>query len=139
MLAGLGNSMGKVRSLLARCWRAITIETAAERGKCLLKEWLSPEQRAQFEATHSFEVVGCHTGKRYRIQYGVATNVFETDEEGRPVMGWCFLPDGGLVAGDVMLAQKIALETDEKAALLVARRFSVNIPLFRRRETREAG
>jgi hypothetical protein len=138
MIAGFDNSMGKIRSLLARCWRAITIEPAAERGKALLKEWLSPEQRAQFEATRSFEVVGCHTGKRYRIEYGVATNVFETDEEGCPVMGWCFLPNGSLVAGDVMLAQKIALETDEKAALLVARGFSVNIPRFRRRATREA-
>jgi hypothetical protein len=29
-----------------------------------------------------------------------------------------------LVAGDVMLAQKIALETDEKTALAVARRFA---------------
>jgi hypothetical protein len=25
-------------------------------------------------------------------------------------MGWCFVPSGHLVAGDVMLAQKIALE-----------------------------
>jgi hypothetical protein len=38
-------------------------------------------------------------------------------------MGWCFVPEGSLVAGDVMLAQKIALETSEYAALAVARRF----------------
>jgi hypothetical protein len=124
---GLDNSMGKVRSLLDRCWRAITTETATARGRALLKDWLSPEQRAQFEATKSFEVVGCHTGKRYCIEYGEAANVFEIDEAGCPVMGWCFLPKGGLVAGDVMLAQKIALENDERAALLVARRFLVNI------------
>jgi hypothetical protein len=31
---------------------------------------------------------------------------------------------GDLVPGDVMLAQKIALETDELAALAVAKRFS---------------
>jgi hypothetical protein len=29
-----------------------------------------------------------------------------------------------LVAGDVMLAQKIALETDERSALAVARKFA---------------
>jgi hypothetical protein len=58
--------------------------------------------------------------------YGTATNIFEIDETGRTVVGWCFLPSGGLVAGDVMLAQKIALETDERAALQVARRFPVN-------------
>jgi hypothetical protein len=40
-----------------------------------------------------------------------------------------FLPSGELVAGDVMLAQKIALETDEIGALAVAHRF---VPLARR-------
>jgi hypothetical protein len=33
---------------------------------------------------------------------------------------WCFGPQGYLPVGDVMLAQKIALETNEKAALQVA-------------------
>jgi hypothetical protein len=42
------------------------------------------------------------------------------DDAGRPVMGWCFVPSGHLVAGDVMLAQKIASETNERAALAVA-------------------
>jgi hypothetical protein len=125
---GLDNGARKVRSFFARCWDAITGKTAGARGKALLREWLSPEQRAQFAATESFEVIGCHAGKRYRIQYGAATNVFETDEAGRPVMGWCFLPNGGLVPGDVMLAQKIALETDERVALLVACRFPVKVP-----------
>jgi hypothetical protein len=58
------------------------------------------------------------------------------DAFGCPVMGWCFLPKGGLVAGDVMLAQKIALENDERAALLVARRFLVNIRRRRHIATR---
>ena len=38
--------------------------------------------------------------------------------------GWCFVPNIYLVAGDVMLAQKIALETDELGALAVAKEFS---------------
>jgi len=38
-------------------------------------------------------------------------------------MGWCFVPSGFLVPGDVMLAQKIALETDERGALGLANRF----------------
>jgi hypothetical protein len=33
------------------------------------------------------------------------------------------MPRDGLPAGDVMLAQKIALENDEQAALLVAKTF----------------
>jgi hypothetical protein len=59
-------------------------------------------------------------------------NVHELDEAGRPQMGWCFLPKGYLVAGDVMLAQKIALETSELSALKVAQRFPPDARAFRR-------
>ena len=89
----------------------------------LLKEWLSPEQSAQYDAKSYFEVTGCHSGKLYRIRHGTAMNIHELDGAGRPRVGWCFAPKGHLVAGDVMLAQKIALETDERGALAVANRF----------------
>jgi hypothetical protein len=98
------------------------------RGIKLLREWLTPEQRAQFDAKRYFDVVGCDSGKRYRIHYGSSTNVHEIDIEGRSINGWCFVPSGPLVAGDVMLAQKIALETDEFRALAVANRFPVQVP-----------
>jgi len=101
------------------------------RGLRLLRSWLSPEQRAQFNENNYFDVSGCYTGKRYRIHYGITTNVTELDDGGRPVAGLCFLPMGNLVAGDVMLAQKIALETDEKGALAVAKSFSVPTDLRR--------
>jgi hypothetical protein len=97
--------------------------TPDARARRLLCEWLSPEQRAQFEAHRYFDVVGCDTGTRYRIHYGTAANVHEIDEVGTAKMGWCFVPSGYLVPGDVMLAQKIALETSEKAALALANRF----------------
>jgi len=107
-------------------YRAITGEDVPEaRGIKLLRAWLSPEQQAQFDASKYFDVVGCDTGRRYRILYGLATNVNELDDAGRPIMGWCFVPWGHLVPGDVMLAQKIALETNERAALAVANRFPV--------------
>ena len=93
------------------------------RGLELLKEWLSSEQSAQYDAKRYFEVIGCHSGKRYRISHGTSMNVRELDGAGRPRVGWCFVPKGHLVAGDVMLAQKIALETDERGALAVANRF----------------
>ena len=95
------------------------------RGVTLLREWLSTEQRAQFDATRSFEVIGCDSESRFRILYGPATNIHELDGAGHPVKGWCFIPSGQLVAGDVMLAQKIALETNERDALAVAHQFSV--------------
>lgn len=101
------------------------------RGLRLLRCWLSPEQRRQFSERNYFEVVGCHTGKRYRIHYGVTTNVIELNSVGRPVAGRCFLPIGHLVAGDVMLAQKIALETDENGARAVAKPFVIPVD-FRR-------
>ncbi len=88
-----------------------------------MREWLSPEQLAQYDAHNFFEVTGCHTGKRYQIRHGMGMNVYELDDSGRPRAGWCFVPKDHLVAGDVMLAQKIALETDERAALAVAHRF----------------
>jgi len=37
------------------------------RGLKLLKEWLSPEQLAQYDANGNFDVTGCDTGKQYRI------------------------------------------------------------------------
>jgi hypothetical protein len=95
------------------------------RGLNLLKEWLSPEQFAQYDANSYFEVTGCQSGKRYRISHGISMNVYELDGAGRPSVGWCFTPKGYLVAGDVMLAQKIALETDERGALAVANKFFV--------------
>jgi hypothetical protein len=94
------------------------------RGRELLREWLSPEQLAQYDSHNYFEVTGCHTGKRYRIHHGFGTNVYELDDGGVPRVGWCFVPDAHLVAGDVMLAQKIALETDERGALAVANNFT---------------
>jgi hypothetical protein len=93
------------------------------RGLQLLKEWLTPQQIAQYDAKSYFEVTGCHSGKRYRISHGTSMNVRELDGAGRPRVGWCFVPKGHLVAGDVMLAQKIALETDERGALTVANKF----------------
>jgi hypothetical protein len=98
-------------------------DTPEARGRRLLRQWLSTEQRKQFDASNSFEVVGCHTGNRYRIHYGIAANVQELDQAGNLKMGWCFVPLGFLVPGDVMLAQKIALETDERSALAVANIF----------------
>lgn len=76
------------------------------------------------------------SGKRYRINYGTGTNIIEIGADGKPILGWCFIPSEYFVAGDVMLAQKIALETRENAALAIANRFSIhrpNPPLLPRR------
>ena len=109
----------------AQSRRRARFEPRAVRGITLLREWLSTQQRRQLDSYDYFEVVGCDSGKSYRIQHGVCQNVLELDADGRPRMGWCFIPEGNLVPGDVMLAQKIALETDERGALAIAKQFLV--------------
>jgi hypothetical protein len=96
------------------------------RALTLLVEWLSPEQRACYERFRYFDVIGSDTGTRYRIHYGTQTNIEELSHAGQRVCRWCFVPEGDLVAGDVMLAQKIALETNERGALAVAHRSFVS-------------
>jgi hypothetical protein len=108
---------------------------AEAKGLRLLRSWLTSEQRNQFDSYGYFDVVGNVTGVRYRIRYGVAANVEQLDSEGHPLVGRCFLPIGYLVAGDVMLAQKIALETNERSALAVSQKFFVSDP-FRREASR---
>ena len=103
--------------------KALAENTSDARGLRLMRRWLSPDQRAEFDDKGTFEVVGCNSGKRYRIYRGTAQNVFEIADDGWLIVGLCFIPSGELVAGDVMLAQKIALETDENGVLAVANRF----------------
>ena len=47
-------------------------------------------------------------------------NIAELAANGRVTRRWCFAPEGALATGDVMLAQKIALETFELNALAIA-------------------
>jgi hypothetical protein len=98
---------------------------AEARGLDLLRANLSPAQRTQFVKYQCFDVVGGKTGNRYRIRYGRQMNIEQIDKRGRRVCGWCFFPRGGLVAGDVMLGQKLALELFEAEALAVAQRYRV--------------
>ncbi len=96
---------------------------AQERGIQLLKQNLAPAQRQQLDKFGFFDVVGGSTGKRYRIRNGRQMNIEQLDKNGRRVCGWCFFPQGNLVAGDVMLAQKMALELYEIEALNIANRY----------------
>jgi hypothetical protein len=93
---------------------------AYERGMRLLQENLTPAQQQQLQRYGYFEVIGGRTGKRYRIRHGRSMNIDQLDKNGRRICGWCFFPEGNLVVGDVMLAQKIALELFEVEALKIA-------------------
>ena len=100
---------------------------AEARALTLLKGWLSPGQRICYERFRYFDVVGSDTGTRYRIHHGTQTNIDELSTNDDLVCKWCFVPEGDLVAGDVMLAQKVALETNERGALSVAHRSFVSL------------
>jgi hypothetical protein len=101
---------------------------AEKKAVSLLRPWLSPEQAQQYDLQDLFEVNGSDTGTLYRIRRGHMMNIEQLDTAGNKVCEWCFLPEGNLAAGDVMLAQKIALETFERKALAIANRTSRQRP-----------
>lgn len=128
-MAIIGGGLRNYREYMATFGHHVVFETgvgtpeAQERGMRLLRENLTPEQLASYEANKHFDVVGGKSGKTYRIHHGRQMNIRELHPTGEPKCGWCFLPQGALVEGDVMLGQKIALELFEDEALAIANRF----------------
>jgi hypothetical protein len=112
-----------IRELLGS---SATTNEAHDRGLRLLKENLSPAQSAQYEKRGYFIVVGGQTANRYRIRNGCQLNVEQLSKKGRVKHVLCFMPKGNLVEGDVMLAQKLALELFESEALKVAQVYPPN-------------
>jgi hypothetical protein len=108
----------------------IAAREAHARGLRLLEENLSPAQRDQYKRCGYFDVVGGETGERYRIRHGFQRNVEQLDKKGRHVCRLCFMPEGKIVIGDVMLAQKLALELFESDTLKIANAFSPHLPPF---------
>lgn len=106
--------------MLARM-RTGWFRTAADlRAYDLLKEHLTPQQQKHFDAYGCFDVVGSRSHKRYRIRIGTVFNVDEYAADGQYSRSWCFGPVGNLPIGDVLLAQKLALESSEEETLSVA-------------------
>jgi hypothetical protein len=120
--AEITSRLNALRQLYLRFSAENTSEARALR---LMRDWLSLDQREQFDKSAYIEVIGCDSRKRYRIYHGIPPpNIYEIDDAGGLMAALCFMPHGHLAAGDIMLAQKIALETDEHRALAVANRFS---------------
>lgn len=103
--------------ILAVSW--LRQRSAESKGLKLLLDNLTEAQRRQYEAHGYFDCIGSVTGKRYRIRYGKALNVIELASN-RASPGRCFMPQGDLVEGDCMLAQKIAIENYEEDVLAKA-------------------
>ena len=123
-ISGMAGLWQTVRGLI----RSLDADTASSRlaanarGIELLGQCLSPTRREQYEKCNYFDVIGGDSGKRYRIRHGHQMNVEVFDKNGTRAHLLCFMPAGRLPVGDVMLAQKIALELFETEALKVAHR-----------------
>lgn len=100
---------------------------ANEQSFRLLINNLTSAQRHQFDQHNCFDVIGSKSGARYRIRHGHILNVERIDKTGRRLVKLCFAPRGHLPVGDIMLAQKIALELLEPDAIKVA---NVSHPLW---------
>lgn len=101
-------------------------ELAERKAYELMMTYLTPEQREEFERFQRFHVIG-KEGNLYRIKKGSHGNVelIEVEGEGeaavqRAVESLCFQPSGQIPCFDAMLAQKLALETDEEDARRIA-------------------
>ena len=109
----------RTERLVAEDQRRIARAHATDRANATLREFLTSDQWTSFERDRAFQVVGS-AGGLYRIRYGTAGNV-EWWEPGSPseVAGvLCAHPDmwdgvDWLPTPDVMLAQMLALTTDE--------------------------
>jgi hypothetical protein len=116
-----------VRDILLSLSATMPDDEAEARAVQLLARNLTRAQRERYETCRYFDVIGGDTGARYRIRHGYQMNVELLDREGRRSQIWCFVPKHGLPAGDIMLAQKIALELFEPEAIRVAKKSYVDL------------
>jgi hypothetical protein len=114
-----GTIAGFVRPLLGPSAQAM----ARRRSLRLLHENLAKDQLKQYSEQGFFDVIGGATGNRYRVAPGSSMNISQLDAQGRCTRRLCFFPQGALAEGDVLLAQKLALELFEREALAVANTF----------------
>jgi hypothetical protein len=117
----LRDMLGALRNSVPRGYRAATPE---QRGVALLLANLTPRQRRQYVRDRCFDVIGGVSATRYRLWHCFQQNVEELDQDGRRRWIWCFHPRETLVVGDVLLAQKTALELFEPEAIRVAHCYS---------------
>jgi len=87
----------------------------------LLRAWLSPIQLTEYDNQDHFTVRGSDTGTNYRLIPAYSYNILELGENGEPNgQKFCVVPAERVAMGDQLLAQKIWLETDERATLKIA-------------------
>lgn len=90
------------------------------KAKALLHFHLTKEQRWDLRATKSFAITG-QDGRPYRITEGTSSNVMLLDRTGKESHRLCVVAKGpSLPVYDLMLAQKLMLESDSEAFWKIA-------------------
>ncbi len=107
---------------------------AEAKAEALLAAAMTPDQKREWKqgrhTARQFSVIGSHSNARYVLHY---TSVYGVELCGAAPSVWlCFQPAGVSTMGDLLLAQKITLETDEPAAYAVAN-IKGQVPAFARK------
>lgn len=99
--------------------RRLALTQANDRAKGLLSNLLRPAQRAQLERENRFELT--IEDRIYRISHGSRVERLDPVTK-RPTSLFCIHPstEHRVPAHDIMLSQKLLLETDEKDFLRIA-------------------
>ena len=90
-------------------------QAAEAKARVLLERALTPQQRRDLYVRRYFYVKGRRF--TYRIREGHSGNVDALDSSGRVISRYCAHPLGRVPVYDVMLAQKLWIETDENMFL----------------------
>lgn len=88
-------------------------KTARRKAFRLLMQNLTLEQRRKYKKNKTIIVTGNDTKTQYRLDYSNYFNVNVLDKQGRAVKRLCAQPMGRMPIEDIMLAQKLMLETLE--------------------------
>lgn len=97
---------------------------ASQRAIDLLRGCLSETQRIEFEQTKSFTVIG-KSGRSFRLRWGKIANIDLMTKRNQVQACFCVHPSGDVPIGDVLLAQKFHLETDDEALMRIANQHPV--------------
>lgn len=91
---------------------------AHARARALLHRHLTREQRFELKRTRGFRMKD-RAGRLYHVTEGTSTNIYIEHEGTKYAL--CVIPTEKLPLPDVLLAQKIMLETDPEAFIRLAR------------------
>ncbi len=97
---------------------------AEARAERLLLSHLTPAQVVEYKTMRRFRVL-LQDGSEFIVEKGYSRNVFRI-EDGKKVQAYCIHPSETMPDGDVMLAQKLMLESDRKAFERIAIKTAVH-------------